>query len=254
MSGFSKLGMKLAGASASGNFSRALSALMVAFLCVGLAPARGDEPVSSADSSASPKQAVFPWIADVVKMNNAGVAPETILGYLKTTSARSILTADDIIYLQNHKVSPTIIAAMIEHGNAPVNTVTAAAPPLQAQSAQPSYPPPVTYSAPAPAPAYSAPYASYAYSYPPDYANPYYYYYYDYSYPNYYPGFSFYLPYTAIVTGRFHDRDHDRFFGHAFENHRFKGSIGTRGTGGGRPIAQGGGGNMRGGGGRTSHR
>src|SRR4029077_9326296 len=59
---------------------------------------------------------VMPWVSDVVKMNDAGIAPDVIANYVRNTDARSTLTADDIIYLRDHGISSGLITSMIQHG------------------------------------------------------------------------------------------------------------------------------------------
>jgi hypothetical protein len=97
----------------------------------------------------APPPTVLPWVSDVVKMNDAGIAPDVIANYVKNTPAHSSLGADDIIYLRDHGISPPLITAMIEHGavGQSVQTVPIAAPPPAPVYAQ--APPPQDYQPPA---------------------------------------------------------------------------------------------------------
>jgi hypothetical protein len=156
----------------------------------------------------TPPPSVMPWVSDVVKMNDAGIAPDVIANYVRNTDARSTLGADDIIYLRDHGISTGLITTMIQHG-----AVTQSAPTAQ------TVPMPAT---PAPVPAYaqyppSAPDYS-AYQQQPDVNYNYY------SYPNYgystpYWYWNYYYPYYPVWYYPFGFRYYNRFgfrpgFGH----------------------------------------
>ncbi len=150
-----------------------LGCAFVACLCLAGSPSFADAPQGTPPN-------VLPWISDVVKMSDAGIPPEVVANYIKNTTAHSTLSADDIIYLRDHKISPAIITAMIEHGavgqqeNAvpPPQAPPAYAPaPAYAQATPPQYyQPPVTYVQQQPATVYYS-YPDYGYAYP----YPYYY-------------------------------------------------------------------------------
>ncbi|HXC99235.1 MAG TPA: hypothetical protein VN048_07830 [Verrucomicrobiae bacterium] len=187
----------------------------------------------------APPPTVMPWVSDVVKMNDAGIAPDVIANYVRNTDARSTLSADDIIYLRDHGISTGLITTMIQHG-----AVAPSAPAAQ------TVPLPAT---PAPAPAY-AQYPSYTQSPAPDYSayqqqpdvnyNYYSYpnygyntpYYWNYYYP-YYP--VWYYPYGFGFRNRFCFRPgfgHVGFVGgfhggtvHAFSSVHFSGGMGGHG-------------------------
>ncbi len=127
----------------------------------------------------TPPPSVMPWVSDVVKMNDAGIAPDVIANYVRNTDARSTLGADDIIYLRDHGISTGLITTMIQHG-----AVTQSAPTAQTVP-MPATPAPVPIYAqypPSAAPDYSA------YQQQPDVNYNYY------SYPNY--GYS--TPYWVL--------------------------------------------------------
>ncbi len=187
-------------------------------------------PVRAAETNDAQPANVLPWVSDVVKMNDAGIAQDVIGNYIKNTSARSTLTADDIIYLRDHGIPPATITAMIEHGaigqSAPM---TASIPMPQSAAPVPAY---AQGSASAilsasarifrlqPA---SVVYNNYAY---PDYgySAPYYYNY----YPAYYP--VWYYPYGFY--GRFGFRRGFSFGGgHSFGRQGFGGGGGFHGGG-----------------------
>jgi hypothetical protein len=140
----------------------------------------------------SPPPSVMPWVSDVVKMNDAGIAPDVIVNYVRNTDARSSLTADDIIYLRDHSISSSLITTMIQHGA--VATSAAAAQPVP----MPPTPAPAYAQYPAVAPDDSAyqpqPAVNYNYYTYPNYgySAPYWNYYYPYYPVWYYPfGFGF---------------------------------------------------------------
>jgi hypothetical protein len=150
----------------------------------------------------SPPPTVMPWVSDVVKMNDAGIAPDVIANFVRNTDARSTLGADDIIYLRDHGISTGLITTMIQHG-----AVGQSAPAAQTVP---------TPSTPAPAPTY-AQYPPYTPSPAPDYSayqqpNVNYNYY---SYPNY--GYSapyywnYYYPYYPVWYYPFGFGFHNRF-------------------------------------------
>jgi hypothetical protein len=201
-----------------GRFNQALfTGVMVLILGLGVRAAFAAETVGQ---SADQQPRVLPWVADVVKMSDSGVAPEVIETYVKNTSARSNLGVDDILYLKAHGISNGIMTAMIQHGG------TAPSSGVPASFAPGPYPQP----APAPEP---TPQDYYPATVPVDYPlqAPVSVYYYGSSYPNYYPYYSypgFYYPFGFYFGSRFGFR-HDGFSRGGF--HHFGGS-GFRGGGG----------------------
>jgi hypothetical protein len=201
-----------------GSRNMLLGCAFAACLCLAGSPLFADEAQGTPPN-------VLPWISDVVKMSDAGIPPDVIANYIKNTSAHSTLSADDIIYLRDHKIPSNLITAMIEHGSvAQTEYAAQAAPPPQAppayapapayaQSPPPQYyQPPVTYVDQQPATVY------YNYSYP-DYG-------YNYGYPYYwYSSPLWYLPYGYGFGPRY------RYgFGPRFGFSR--GFVGTRSFGG----------------------
>lgn len=169
-----------------------------------------------------PPPSVMPWVSDVVKMNNAGIAPDVIANYVRNTDARSSLTADDIIYLRDNGISSGLITAMIQHGAVPPSTPTAQPVPM------PATPAPAPAYAQVPAPDYSdyqpQPAVNYNYYTSPDYSYSTPYWYWNYYYP-YYPvwffnsGFGFHNRF-----GFRHGFDFDR--GRSFGRSGFRGGFG----------------------------
>jgi hypothetical protein len=157
----------------------------------------------------APPSTVMPWVSDVVKMNDAGIAQDVIANYVKNTPAHSTLGADDIIYLRDHGISPPLITAMIEHGAVGQSAQPVPTPPTAyAQAPSQDYQPPVNYVQQPPTTVY------YNYSYPNyAYTTPYYY--------SYYP--VWYYPYGYWYGGRFCFRG--GFVGHSFGHVGFVGGF-----------------------------
>src|SRR5882724_64539 len=139
-----------------GGRSRALSAVLAAAAFFASAAgstlfAQTINPLNNpppAASTASPKPAQLPWIAEVTKMADAGVAPDVMETYVKSTPSYSTLSVDDILYLKSHGIADNVVTAMIQHGaNAQQAVASAAATP-------PQYAPPPQYYAAAPAQSY----------------------------------------------------------------------------------------------------
>ena len=186
----------------------------------------------------APPPTVMPWVSDVVKMNDAGIAPDVIANYVRNTDARSTLGADDIIYLRDHGISTGLITTMIQHG-----AVGQSAPAAQ------TVPMPTT---PAPAPTY-AQYPPYTQSPTPDYSayqqqpdvNYNYYSYPNYGYSTPYWYWNYYYPYYPVwyypfgFRNRFYFRpgfggrsfSHVGFSGgfHGFNSSHFSGGMGGHG-------------------------
>ncbi len=95
----------------------------------------------AAQTTAAP--ALPPAVQDVVKLVNAGLSEEVVLAQIKNNQASYKLSADQIIYLHNQKVTPAEIAALLGPGSSATPEDAASAPAVSA-------PPPAT-SAPAPA-------------------------------------------------------------------------------------------------------
>jgi hypothetical protein len=146
------------------------------------------------DTSVSTRM-VLPWIADVVKLSQAGVPTDVIQAYVKNSRSHSALTADDVVYLKSRGVASDVVNAMIEHGGQASNLAAVNLP------VQPAVAPPVYAQAPA-----VQDYAPPAYYQPPvdttDYGDvPSSYYYYNYSYPGYYP-YSYFIGYPFGFRAR----------------------------------------------------
>lgn len=161
---------------------------------------------------------ISPAAKEIVRLSDAGMEAVVLQAYVENTRTRDNPNADDILYLHEHGIPGSIIAAMIQRA-AKVREQT---PPEQASPApQLAQPPPAgaspqspvvispTYVAPVIAPTYVAPAVSPTYVYPAysnyGYTSPYYSYwpyasYSSYSYcnpwPRYYTrpyvGFSYY--------------------------------------------------------------
>lgn len=141
--------------------------------------------------------------AEVLKLHDAKISDDTIRAFIANSGSTYTLTANQIIYLQEHGLSSELISAMLTQGRAATSPAPApaptpaAAPTTPATSTSPSIP---TSSAPAtssPAPAASSPPptttyvttpaptvtyvqpapATVTYYYPTYYADPYPYYY-----------------------------------------------------------------------------
>lgn len=86
-------------------------------------------------------------VADVVAMTKAGVNEQLIATHVQTHGLNQVLQANDLIYLQQQGVSPTVIAAMQQPPQmaAPQQVVYAAPPPAVVYAAPAYYPPPYYY-------------------------------------------------------------------------------------------------------------
>ena len=95
-------------------------------------------------------------IQDIVKLVKAGLGEEVVLAQIKSTGARSALSADQIIYLHEQGVTQNEIAALLQTGE--TRAVTPAVPVESNPSSAPTpaTPPPLAAS-PTYAPALSAP-------------------------------------------------------------------------------------------------
>ena len=179
-------------------------------------------------------------LTEIVKMSEAGVDEKSILAYVDTLPQARV-KADDIIYLHEKGVSPTIINGWLQHANAPAVAAAPApaqqsiaqAAPAQTQAAQPAASTPVYVSQPAP---------TYVEPTPVYYTAPSY-------YPYYYGGY-YGWPYFSIGFGGCYPY---RYYG----GHYYGGHYGGHYYGGGLHVAHyGGGGHVayHGGGGGLHHR
>src|SRR6267142_2164907 len=119
-----------------GGRSRALSAVLAAAAFFASAAgstlfAQTINPLNSPPSTAntaSTKPAQLPWIAEVTKMADAGVAPDVMESFVKSTPSYSTLSVDDILYLKSHGIADNVVTAMIQHGANAQHAVASAAP------------------------------------------------------------------------------------------------------------------------------
>ena len=151
---------------------------------------------------------ISPAAKEIVRLSDAGMEAAVLQAYVENSSARDNPKADDILYLHEHGIPGSIIAAIIQRA-AKVREQT---PPEQASPApQPAQPPPAsasprspvvispTYVAPVIAPTYVVPAVSPTYVYPSfsdyGYTSPYY---------NYVPYSSYssygYWPYSSYSS------------------------------------------------------
>ena len=205
---------------------------------VSLCLASGVALSAQTSDNQSPPPSVMPWVSDVVKMNDAGIAPDVIVNYVRNTDARSTLDADSIIYLRDHGISSSLITTMIQHGavapsapapqSVPMPTTPAPTPAYAQYAAAPAQ----DYSADQPQPAVNY----YYYSSPGyGYGTPYYYYPY---YPVYYYPYGFYFHNRFCFRPGFgvHSFGHVGFVGgfhggtvHGFSSVHFSGGMGGHG-------------------------
>ena len=73
-----------------------------------LAQASGSEATASSAN-------LSPGVADVIKLANAGVGDDVIIAYVDKSQKAFALTTDDIIALNNSKVSARVITAILSH-------------------------------------------------------------------------------------------------------------------------------------------
>jgi hypothetical protein len=194
-----------------------------------------------------PPANVLPWISEVVKMNNAGVPQDVMASYVRNNSARSTLSADDIIYLRNQNVPNTLITTMIEHGAVATQTTAPASVPMPTTAAPvPTYAGTPMYAQYGQAPQSSADYAygtdqsqpvvNYNYYGSSGYGNGYPYYYGNY-YPYYYYYPVWYFPNRFCFRPGFNNGFHVHsngavHFNSGFSHSSAMGSMGGHGGGG----------------------
>ncbi len=212
----------LAGLIAAASFALAAGSLHSAQI---INPSNNPTTVANTDS---PRSAQLPWVAEVTKMADAGVAPDVMEAYVKNTPSYSTLSVDDILYLKSRGVADNVVAAMIQHGASGQQAAAAAA--------ASQYAPPPQYYAAAPAQSYY-PAQDYDQDQSSTYVIPQYYPNYYYSYP-YYPYYSPYIFWNFGFNSRFRNFDRFHFGGPGFRGGfgrpGFRGGFGGRPVGGGR--------------------
>ena len=90
-----------------------VAAVVVAFS----AQARAAENADPGSSTAPVK--VSPAVAEVARLAGSGAGEEVVLAYVKNSPAAFKLSADEILYLKDKGVSPTVIGAMLSHDPPP---------------------------------------------------------------------------------------------------------------------------------------
>ena len=102
-----------------------------------------------------------PDVQEIVKLVQAKMSDDVILGYIKNTGKAYNLSGDDMIYLNSQGVSQAVISALLQSkGGASAPAPAPASAPVQTPTPAPAptYTPPPAYApAPAPAPAYAPP-------------------------------------------------------------------------------------------------
>jgi len=158
---------------------------------------------------------VSPPVMEIVRMSDAGSDTAVIQAFVETSPVAYNLKSEEIIYLKDHGIAPSIITAMIQHG-AKLREQAAATQTLLAASQPPASPSAPIDSAPIEMPAQGyTPSPAYAYPSEPAYYP---------SYPYYYPSYYYpWYPSVGVVIGRPYYR---HYYG-AYHNHGFSG--GTHG-------------------------
>jgi hypothetical protein len=171
-----------------------LAAVLAAGVAFSAVPVLAQD--STTDVSATVPSAPAPQLAygvsQILQLSQAKVPDDTIVTYIKGTGTSYGLTADQIIYLQQHGVSSTVINTMLTQPRAGVMAYSSAP--------APAAPVPTT---PAPAPVYDTQPASTVVVTPPvtaidPSATAYYYSYPSYYYPSYGYG-GYYGGYSPVV-------------------------------------------------------
>ncbi|MBI1839650.1 MAG: hypothetical protein HYR88_02220, partial [Verrucomicrobia bacterium] len=91
-------------------------------------------PVATAPAEVPKPPALSPGVADVARLNAGGVSPQVILEFIRQTREKYRLTADDILYLNQSRVPPEIVASMMQK-HATIDAQAAAVVPQQPPAA-----------------------------------------------------------------------------------------------------------------------
>ncbi len=131
--------------------------ILFAVMSVAAVMAQSSRTLGS-ENGASPSN-LSPGVAAIIKLANAGVSDQVIITYIDTSRKSFDLTTDDIIALNNSKVSATVIDAVLRHdglynAQPPTATVVPAPIPLSDDASstiiqQPLPPPPIVEVVPA---------------------------------------------------------------------------------------------------------
>lgn len=88
---------------------------MVLLAATPLAAAHAQTSPSAGSETGVSSASLSPGVADVIKLADAGVSDDVIIAYVDKSDKTFALTTDDIIALNNSKVSPRVITAILSH-------------------------------------------------------------------------------------------------------------------------------------------
>lgn len=139
--------------------------LALALLAVALLAWSSVQAGTPDQTPATPMVSLPDNAAEVLKLHDAKISDDTIRAFIANSGSTYTLTADQIIYLQEHGLSSELISAMLTQGRAATSPApapaptpaSAASPATPATSATPSVPASSAPATSAPAPAASTP-------------------------------------------------------------------------------------------------
>ena len=189
-------------------------------------------------------------VDDVIRMSQAGVGDAEIIAFINKNTTPFEINGDDVIAMQNAKVSPAVMTTVLDASVASMRAARSSAPNTHYDSSAPAQgSSSTTVVVP---PAYGYPYNGYSYPYYDGYAYPYY----GYGYP-YYGYYSPYWWYPSVSIG-FGFGYYGGYYGHGYYGHGgyyggHGGYHGGHGGGHGGGHSGGGHGGGHGGGGHGGH-
>jgi hypothetical protein len=173
------------------------------------------EPASAPASPVKPIRISEP-ASTLLKLSRGQVSEQVVLAYIENARRNFDLSADEIVYLKQERVSDKIVTAALNHHfkipspvvTYPQQTIYAPSPAVAQQPTVVVTQPQTTYVQAAPQPVYVYSYPAYSYYNP----YPYYYSYYPYRYYGYYghryPTFSVNLGFGRGFSGGYHHSYH----------------------------------------------
>jgi len=91
-----------------------------AILAVGVACLILGDAISSAAEATTAPPNLTPALSEVLKLSQAHLADDVILGYIKNSGAAYSLSANDILYLNSQGVSQPVISALLQNGSSAI--------------------------------------------------------------------------------------------------------------------------------------
>ncbi|MFN0067096.1 MAG: DUF6600 domain-containing protein, partial [Limisphaerales bacterium] len=93
---------------------QATAASLASTNAVGVVVPADTRPIHTLDMARRP---LPPGVGDIIELAESGAAEEVLLAYVETSAVPYLLSVDDMIYLRDLGVPPSVIAAMLKRGN-----------------------------------------------------------------------------------------------------------------------------------------